>query len=142
MPKHAVLNAPRAARARPLQAAWIEPALDASAIVVFVTIGLISHRHGFAQGYARDLPPFLGCWLSIGLLVGLYREGGRRRLVLTWLVSVPVAVLVRALAFGRPLNGSEAAFLLVSVLTIGALVGSARLLLSLAATRMRPAASQ
>ena len=112
-----------------------EAVLDAAAILVFVTIGLISHRHGFAKGYARDLPPFLGCWFAVALLLRLYRQGGRGRLVATWLVAVPLAVLVRALAFGRSLNGSEAAFLVVSVVTIGVLVGAGRLALRAAGAR-------
>lgn len=116
-------------------------AADAVSIVVFVTIGLISHGHGFGSGYARDLPPFLGCWFAAALVFGLYRGGGRRQLALTWLVSVPVAVLVRALAFDRALDGSEAAFLAVAVVTIGALVGTERLLLRLAGSRLRPATS-
>ena len=41
------------------------------------------------------------------------------RLAATWAVGVPAAVLVRALVLGRTLGGKEAAFLVVSLVTIG-----------------------
>jgi Protein of unknown function (DUF3054) len=102
---------------------------DALAILVFVTIGLLSH-HGDVtlRGYARDALPFLACWFAAALLFRLYSRAGWWRLVATWAVGVPAAVLVRALALGRHLGGKEAAFLVVSLVTIGVLVLAVRLL--------------
>jgi hypothetical protein len=40
---------------------------------------------------------------------------------------VPAAVLVRALVLGRHLGGNEAAFLVVSLVSVGALVALGRL---------------
>jgi hypothetical protein len=51
--------------------------------------------------------------------------------VATWAVGVPAAVLVRALALGRDLNGKQAAFLVVSLVTIGVLVVASRFALRL-----------
>lgn len=106
-------------------------ASDALAILVFITIGLVSH-HGdvSATGYARDGVPFLGCWFVAARLFRLYRSDGKVRLLLTWAVAVPLAVLIRALILGRSLNGKEAAFLTVSLVTIGALVVAFRLALA------------
>jgi hypothetical protein len=42
---------------------------------------------------------------------------------------VPAAVLIRALVLGRPLAGREAAFLLVSLVSVGLLVLAGRLVL-------------
>jgi hypothetical protein len=103
---------------------------DAFAIVVFVTIGLLSHHGGVSlRGYARDLLPFLGLWFAAAAAFGLYSEAGCRRLVATWAIGVPAAVLVRALVLGHSLNGKEAAFLGVSLVTIAVLVSLTRLCL-------------
>ena len=109
---------PAAARHRPPRSL----AADVAALVVFVTIGLVSHHHGFVRGYARDLPAFVGCWLADALVFSLYRRAGAWRLVATWALGVPVAVLLRALVVGHALNGSEGAFLVVSLVTIAVLV--------------------
>lgn len=108
----------------------VRPALgDAAAILVFVTIGLVSHHDAVsASGYARDLLPFLGCWFAAALVFRLYSAPGRWRLAATWAVGVPAAVVVRALILGRDLDGDQAAFLVVSLVTIGVLVLAFRLL--------------
>jgi Protein of unknown function (DUF3054) len=104
---------------------------DALAILVFVTIGLLSH-HGDVtlRGYARDALPFLGCWFAAALVFRLYSRAGWWRLAATWAVGVPAAVLVRALALGRHVGSKEAAFLVVSLVTVGVLVLVLRLLSS------------
>jgi hypothetical protein len=110
----------------------MRPAIaDTLAIFVFVTIGLLSH-HGDVglAGYARDALPFLGCWFGAAALFHLYTRGGRWRLVATWAVGVPAAVLVRALVLGRHLGGKEGAFLVVSLVAIAVLVAAFRLLSS------------
>jgi hypothetical protein len=103
--------------------------LDTAAILAFVTIGLLSHHGGVSgRGYARDALPFLGCWFAAALAFRLYARGGPLRLVATWAAGVPLAVLVRALVLGHALNGKEAAFLAVSLVTIGVFVSGLRLL--------------
>jgi len=64
----------------------------------------------------------------VAAAAGLYTRGGRARLAATWAIAVPAAVLIRALVLGHALNGSEAAFLAVSLVTIGVLVVGVRLL--------------
>ena len=91
-------------------------ASDALAIVAFVTVGLVSHKHGVsATGYARDALPILGAWFGVALLLGTYRAGGRRRLLATWALGVPLGVLIRGVVLGRSLNGDELAFLGVAL---------------------------
>ena len=110
------------------------PALiDAAAILLFVSIGLVSHHRGLAPaGYARDALPLLAGWFGAALLFRTYPDGRFRRLLATWAVGVPAGVLLRALALGRALNGKEAAFLGVALATIMvfvlALRGAVRLL--------------
>ena len=68
-----------------------------SPLLVFVTIGLLSHHGGVSlRGYASDALPFLGCWFAAALVFRLYRRRGPGRLAATWAVGVPAAVLLRA----------------------------------------------
>jgi hypothetical protein len=109
---------------------------DAVAIVAFVTVGLVSHRHGVsATGYARDALPILGAWFGVALVVGTYRGGGRRLLLATWALGVPLGVLIRALVLGRSLNGDERAFLGVAVVFSLVFVLALRTMLGLVCTR-------
>lgn len=108
-------------------------ACDLIAIVAFVTIGLISHHRGLGlAGYARDVLPLAGGWFAAAALFGFYRSGGLRAGITTWAVGIPAGLLVRALVLGKPLDGSEAAFLGVCLATIGVLVLALRGLLALA----------
>jgi len=100
---------------------------DAVAIIVFATIGLISHHHGLSvRGYARDALPIVGVWFAAGLGLRLYVTQRPSRLAATWLIGVTGGVLVRALILGRTLNGKEATFLAVALITIGVLVAALR----------------
>jgi hypothetical protein len=107
---------------------------DAVGILVFVTIGLLSHDKGLsATGYARDALPLLAGWFGAALIFHLYTQPRPRHLLATWAIGVTAGVLLRALVLGRALNGKEAAFLgvtlvmsLVFVLALRSAVGLAR----------------
>lgn len=102
-------------------------ALDTAALLAFVAIGLASHRHALnAGGVARDVLPLLGGWFGAALLFRLYPNGDIRRLLATWAVGVPAAVLVRALALGRDLDSKQFAFLIVSLVMTLLLVSVGR----------------
>ena len=112
---------------------------DALAIVVFATVGLISHDHApSAAGYARDALPLLGTWFGAALLFRLYPAGRPGRLLATWAVAVPAGVVIRAAALGRDANGKEGAFLLVALVAILIFVVTLRSLLALTSAA-RPA---
>ena len=107
--------------------------VDAVAIVVFATIGQLSHHgHVSLTGYAEDALPFLATWLVADRL-----SGGR--FVPTWLAGVSAGVLVRAAILGH-WYAKELAFWLVALATIGALAGAGRLLVALSG-RVRPGAT-
>ena len=92
------------------------PVADALGILTFATVGLLSHDHALSlTGYARDALPVLGGWFAAALVFGAYRRPSARTLLLTWIVGVPLGILVRALALGRSLDGDQAAFLAVSL---------------------------
>lgn len=85
------------------------------AIVVFATIGQLSHHGGVsAGGYAADTLPFLGGWLAFAWWT--------RRFVPTWLLGVTAGVAVRAVVLSH-YRWSELSFLVVSLVFIGALAG-------------------
>jgi hypothetical protein len=102
-------------------------AADVVALLLFTTVGLLSH--GFEPaGYARDFLPLVAAWLVVGFAVGLYRRPSRGRLAATWLVAVPAGWLVRALVLGRTLDGGELAFLGITFAFTLVFVAAVRLL--------------
>lgn len=102
-------------------------AADVIALLVFVTIGLLTH-HGdvSAADYARDAIPLVGCWLLAGGTFDLYRHPRARALVATWLAGVTAGVLVRAL-LRRHLDGGDGVFLVVALCFTLLFVVAARL---------------
>ena len=107
---------------------------DGAAILVFATVGLISHDHGLsATGYARDALPILGTWFAAAFVFRTYADQRPARLLATWAIGVPLGILVRALALGRSLNGKEAVFLGVALVSILLFVSLLRGLVSAAA---------
>jgi hypothetical protein len=82
------------------------------AILLFATIGQLSHDHGVsAGGYAADALPLLGAWLVMARLTG--------RFLPTWLVGVTVGVLIRVVVLGH-YRWNEFAFLAVALVFVGA----------------------
>jgi len=89
---------------------------DGLGIVAFATVGLLSHDHALsAAGYVRDALPILCGWYAAALAFGAYRRPSWRTLLATWIVGVPIGILVRALALGRDLDGDQAVFLGISL---------------------------
>ncbi len=83
------------------------------AIVLFATIGQLSHHGGVSVGgYAADVLPLLVCWLVAAWWT--------RRFVPTWLLGVTAGVVVRMLILGHE-RWDELAFWLVTTVVIGGL---------------------
>ena len=109
---------------------------DAVAIVLFATLGQLSHDGGLSvAGYARDALPLLIAWFAAAALLGTYRKPDRRTFLLTWALGVTVAVAVRAAILGRHLGGNELAFLITSLVFILLLTLAARGVSGLVAAR-------
>lgn len=77
---------------------------DAAALVLFVLIGLRGHRVSTVEGFLRTAVPLLGSWFLVAWLTHAYRRPGWRSLLRTWIVAVPVGLLIRTLIVGSP-NG-------------------------------------
>jgi hypothetical protein len=77
---------------------------DAVALIVFVLIGLRGHRVGSVEGFLKTAVPLLGSWFLLAWLSHAYRRPGWRTLLRTWIVAVPVGLLIRTLIVGSP-NG-------------------------------------
>jgi hypothetical protein len=87
---------------------------DTLAIVVFATLGQISHRHGVsATGYAEDALPLLAGWFGAARLSGY-------RFLPTWLGGITAGVALRMVILSH-FRGGEAAFWLVTLVVVGAL---------------------
>ena len=83
------------------------------AILVFATIGQLSHEGGVSVGgYAADFLPLAGCWLLAAWWT--------RRFVPTWLLGVGGGVALRMVILGH-YRFRELAFLLVALAFVGAL---------------------
>ena len=86
---------------------------DAFAILLFATIGQLSHHgHVSATGYAEDALPFLVCWFAAYAVF-------HGRFVPTWLVGVTLGVALRAVILSH-YRWNELAFWLVSLAFVGA----------------------
>lgn len=69
---------------------------DAVALVAFVLIGVRSHTGAFpARDLVENLLPLVVSWACVAALVGTYRRTGLRTFLLTWVVAVPIGLLVR-----------------------------------------------
>jgi hypothetical protein len=94
-------------------------AADALAIVVFATIGQLSH-HGrvSAHGFADDALPLLAGWFAASAVF-------RGRFFPTWLAGVSAGVLLRAALLGH-WYAKELAFWVVALVFVGFFAATTR----------------
>ena len=101
---------------------------DAAALVVFVLIGDRGHRVSTVEGFLRTAVPLLGSWFLVAWLGHSYRRPGWRSLLRTWIVAVPVGLLVRTLIVGSPSGVRIIVFVAVALAFTGVLLVLGRLL--------------
>lgn len=83
-------------------AGWLAAA-DATALIVFVLAGMRSHHEGaFPAIFLRNAIPLLCSWFAVATLLRTYRKPGLAIVVKTWIVAVPIGVIVRSLWVGSP----------------------------------------
>jgi hypothetical protein len=78
-------------------------AVDLLALVLFVVTGMRSHHEGtYASIFLRNVIPLVGSWSIAAAALGTYRRGGLGMLLRTWIVAVPIALVVRSVWVGSP----------------------------------------
>ncbi len=81
------------------------------AILLFATIGQLSHDHHVSVGgYAADALPLIAAWVVFALATG--------RFLATWLCAVTIGVAVRMAVLGH-YRWDELAFFAVALVFIG-----------------------
>ncbi len=85
---------------------------DALALVVFVLVGIRSHREiGVLDLFLRNAIPLVAMWFAVASLARTYRRPGLRTLLGTWIVAVPAGLVVRSLWVGSPSGARLLTFL-------------------------------
>jgi hypothetical protein len=90
--------------------------VDVGALLLFVAAGIRSHHEATAfSTFLRNAIPLTVAWLGCSLSFGTYRRLGLATLWRTWLVAVPVALVVRTIWVGSPTGVAFITFLLVGM---------------------------
>ena len=109
---------------------------DALAIVAFTIAGILSHRGSLPlSALAEDTLPLLAGWFAAAAAFHLYARRTRRSLLLTWIVGIPLGVLVRASALGRLDEPRQLAFLATTLILSIVFVAAARAVTGIVASR-------
>ena len=108
---------------------WILIFGDLLVLLSFVVIGRNSHALSLVDLWAGLMTalPFVLSWFAVAPWFGLYRADISRsfkrllpRLAATWIIAVPVALVIRAILLGRPIpDGIPVTFALVTLGYIG-----------------------
>ncbi len=89
---------------------------DGVALLAFVAAGMRSHHEGALWWvFARNAIPLLTAWAVFAALFHTYRRRDLGSLLRTWLVAVPVALVVRSVWVGSPTGGRFVTFLVVGM---------------------------
>ena len=106
---------------------------DAVAILAFTIAGILSHRGSLPpSALAEDTLPLLAGWFAAAAAFHLYRRHVWRALLLTWIVGIPLGVLVRAAVLGRLDEPRQLAFLTTTLILSLVFVIAARAVVALA----------
>jgi hypothetical protein len=109
-------------------------AADGLAVVAFTVVGIVSHRGTLPlSALLEDTLPLLAGWFAAAAVFHLYTRPTRRSLLLTWVVGIPLGVLVRATVLGRLDEPRQLAFLATTLVLSIVFVVAARALVALVA---------
>jgi fructose-specific phosphotransferase system IIC component len=104
---------------------------DAAALVAFVVIGLRGHHGRTVEGFLGNAVPLLGAWFLVAWASHTYRRPGWRSLLRTWIVAVPIGLLVRTVIVGSPRGARILVFVAVGLAFTLVLLVLGRLLVRL-----------
>ncbi len=106
---------------------WILGLVDGVSLLVFTWVGVTVHRSAPGASLVfYDLGPFLGVWFVLVPVTSVYRRPGWRSLVRHWLLAIPLAVLVRQVFLGRPLDRAALVFLVMALVFTGLFLAAGR----------------
>jgi len=90
---------------------------DVVALLVFTLIGLANHKDGITvSSVLKVMGPLVIVGALAAAVLGAYRRPGTRTLIQAWLVTVPIAILVRKALFSTPATwGSTFVFMGVAL---------------------------
>jgi DUF3054 family protein len=114
-------------------------ALDLAALVAFILLGMRAHSDAEALSiFLRNFVPFTAAWLVTAWFAKTYRPPTPRALLVTLVVAIPLAVLVRA-AWARSWTASDVVtFMAVALLFAAIFVGLGRLVSATLGARLFP----
>ncbi len=101
---------------------------DLVALLMFSLAG--ARFHGVDVGWdvvLRTFLPLVLSWGFVAALLGTYRDPSWTKLVLTWVVAVPLGILLRQALTGRLTSAGTWVFLLVGTAFSGLFLALARL---------------
>ncbi len=109
---------------------------DFAALLVFTLIGLANHKDGItAATVSKVMGPFVVVGAVVTAIVGTYRRPSIRTLIPAWLVTIPVAILMRKALFHTPVTWSSTVVFIGVALAFSLLFILAWRLVARAATR-------
>jgi hypothetical protein len=89
---------------------------DAAAIVVFAVLGLLNHEEGVTvDGILRNAGPIILGYFATALVFRAFTRPAIGRVLLAWLLGVPVGVVIRALILHRHFGRTFFTFLGVTM---------------------------
>lgn len=101
---------------------------DLLGLLLFSVLGAAFHGVGLDTGLVvRTFLPLAFSWLGVASAVGTYRSVGWKSFGITWLLAVPLGIVVRQLLLGRLASPGTWTFLLVGTVTSGAVLALVRL---------------
>ena len=107
----------RSSRTLVTRRAWVLAAGDLLALLLFASIGLLSHDRAVdLDGLARDWLPLAAGYTAAALLVHAWTRPGWVTLLRAWIGGVTAGVLARAVVLGRSPGGEQLEFLVVTLL--------------------------
>lgn len=81
---------------------------DVTALLVFTLIGLANHKDGITvSNVLKVMGPLVVVGAFASALFGTYRRPGIGTLIPAWLVTVPIAILIRKATFHTPATWSS-----------------------------------